>query len=257
MIRTSVLEGVGTLTLERPEARNALSVEMCDAIVDGLSELDQDAVRVVVIGGSGKTFCSGADFAAVSGPNGTGFLQAFERMLEVVASYRLPTIARIQGAALGGGLQLATVCDFRIAGASARLGIPSARLGIVINFENVERLVLLAGMAVAKEVLMTARTFTADEAREAGLVTRVEADEDLDESVREMARSIAALAPLSVQGAKRAIRVVGTELSSARRGSPAEVAVLDELVAEAYASSDLSEGLAAMVDKRPPRFEGR
>ena len=164
---------VATLTLRRPEARNALSIELCDAIVSRLEEINEDpAARVVIIAGEGKVFCSGADFAAVSGPGALDFLPAFERMLEAVAHHRLPTIACIHGAALGGGLQLATVCDFRIVADDARLGIPSSRLGIVVNFENVQRLVLLAGIARAKEVLMTARSYTGSEAVEAGLATR-------------------------------------------------------------------------------------
>src|SRR5690349_9253945 len=133
--------GIATLTLNRPEARNALSIEMCDAIVEALQKIDaNDEARVVILTGSGKVFCSGADFAAVSGPGALDFLPAFERMLEDVAHFRLPVIARIHGAALGGGLQLATVCDFRIVEEGARLGIPSSRLGIVVNFENVQRL---------------------------------------------------------------------------------------------------------------------
>jgi enoyl-CoA hydratase/carnithine racemase len=158
-------ERVATLTLNRPEARNALSVELCDAIVGALSEIEALDARAVIVKGAGSVFCSGADFAAVAGHSGLDFLPAFERMLESVARFRLPTIAAIQGAALGGGLQLATVCDFRIAASDANLGIPSSRLGIVVNFENVQRLALLVGIAHAKEVLMTGRTYSGRDRR--------------------------------------------------------------------------------------------
>ena len=168
----------------------------------------------------------------------------------------MPTVARIHGAALGGGLQLATVCDFRIAASDAKLGIPSARLGILVNFENVQRLVLLAGIAVAKEVLMTARTYSGDEAAEAGLVHRSVAETNLDREVHEFAAQLAAAAPLSVQGTKRAIQTVVDHLSPVRTAAPESVAEIDRLVTEAYQSADLQEGIRAMSEKRPPDFKG-
>jgi enoyl-CoA hydratase len=246
---------VARLLLDRPDARNALSIQLCDDIVTSLEAVPDD-VRVVVVRGAGKVFCSGADFAAVSGPGAIDFLPAFERMLEAIARFRLPTIAGIQGAALGGGLQLATVCDFRIATESAKLGIPSSKLGIVINYENVQRLVVVAGPAVAKEVLMTGRVYSGAEAAAAGLVTRAVPDDDLDESVDELARVVASNAPLSVQGVKRAIQVVVDTMADGRSTNPTDVNEIDELVAGAYASEDLQEGLRAMSEKRPPTFKG-
>lgn len=248
---------VATLVLNRPGQRNALSVELCDDITGALDEIDASGARALVIRGAGSVFCSGADFAAVSGPGGLDFLPAFERMLGALAGHRLPTVAAIHGAALGGGLQLATACDFRIAAVDARFGIPSSRLGIVVNYENVRRLVLLAGIAGAKEVLMTARTFTGSEAKEAGLVTEVVAPDDLGPAAAAYAARIAGLAPLAVQGSKRAIGVVAAHLGDARSHDPTAVAELDRLVAEAYRSYDLQEGLKAMGEKRPPEFEGR
>lgn len=254
--KVGIDDNIARLTLSRPEARNALSAELCGSISEGLDEIRQSDARVVIVEGEGTVFCSGADFAAVAGPGALDFLPVFERMLEDLARFPLPTIARIQGAALGGGLQLATVCDFRIAGAGARLGIPSSRLGIVINFENVERLVVLVGPAVAKEILMAARVFSGRDARAVGLVTTVVEDDEVDGEVDELARSISELAPRSVRGAKRAIRVVEDQLSSARRADPAAVREIDRLVGDAYESSDLEEGIRATREKRPPRFSG-
>ena len=208
-----------------------------------------------MIGGAGSVFCSGADLAGVEGPHGLDFLAAFERTLAAVARHRLPTVARIQGAALGGGLQLATVCDFRICAQDSRLGIPSSRLGVVVNLENVERLVDLVGFARAAEVLMTARTYTGAEAMEAGLVTQAVAAEDLERSAHGLASRIAALAPRSVQGAKRAIRLIAEE-RSVRALDARAAREIDALVAEAYASDDLAEGMSAMTEKRPPEFRG-
>ncbi|MGH2754587.1 MAG: enoyl-CoA hydratase/isomerase family protein [Actinomycetota bacterium] len=236
--------GVATLTLRRPAARNALSMELCDAIVGGLEEIDGNgSARVVILAGEGKVFCSGADFAAVSGPDALDFLPAFERMLEAVAHFRLPVIARIQGAALGGGLQLASVCDFRVIDEDANVGIPSSRLGIVINFENVQRLVVLVGAARAKEVLLTARTFSGAEAVIAGLATSAHPADGLAAAAAELAERIAALAPLSVQGAKRAIDAVQSHLGGVRASSPERAEEIDRLVVEAYNSADLAEGL--------------
>ena len=249
---------VVSLTLTRPEARNALSVDLCNAIASALSEIDGDPdARVVLLRGEGPAFCSGADFAAVSGKGGLDFLPAFEAMLQAVAGFRLPVVAAIQGAALGGGLQLATVCDFRIATETAKIGIPSARLGIVVNFENVQRLVLLAGIARAKEILMAGRVFSGLEAAAAGLVTRVVPDVDLGEVALGFCETIAQKAPLSVQGAKKTIGVVAADIADARRRSPQEAAAIDQLVAGAYNSADLQEGIRAMSEKRSPRFEGR
>ena len=256
LVSLSTEGAVTRLLLDRPESRNALSIQLCNDIVDALEAIPVDA-RVLVIEGAGKVFCSGADFAAVSGPGAIEFLPAFERMLESVARFRLPTIARIQGAAFGGGLQLATVCDFRIAAEGAKIGIPSSKLGIVINYENVQRLVLMAGTAVAKEVLMTGRVYSGAEAAAAGLVTRSVPDESLDKTVAELATTLAQNAPLSVQGVKRAIQTVSDTMADARSTDPSNVTEIDSLVAEAYGSEDLQEGLKAMSEKRPPNFRGK
>jgi enoyl-CoA hydratase/carnithine racemase len=246
------------LVLTRPDARNALSAEMCNDIVDALGEIeDGNTARVVLLKGEGKVFCSGADIAAVTGPGGLDFLPAFEGMLEAVARFRLPVVAQIHGAALGGGLQLATVCDFRIASETAKIGIPAARLGIVVNFENVQRLVLLAGVPLAKEVLLSGRIFSGAEAEQRGLVTRVAPDVDIEQVANEFAVGLARSAPLSVQGAKRAIQIVADDIAAGRHRNARAVDTIDNLVAQAYNSDDLIEGLSALSEKRSPNFKGR
>lgn len=249
-------QGVVTMTLSRPEARNALSVEMCDAIVAGLDEVDRSDARVLVIRGAGKVFCSGADLAAVSGAGAMQFLPAFERMLDHVARHRLPTIAAIHGAALGGGFQLACVCDFRLAASDAKIGIPSSKLGILVNFENIERLVLLAGPAIAKEMLMTGRTYSGKEAQAAGLVNHRIPPEHLEAAGQQLAHELAQRAPLSVQGTKVSIQAVLDHVGSTRADKKEVVAELDRLVAAVYESEDLQEGLRALREKRPPEFRG-
>lgn len=258
LVETTLDGAVASLTLNRPEARNALSIEMCDAIVAALADIDRmDGARAAVVRGEGRAFCSGADFAAVSGPAGLEFVTAFERMLEAVARHRLPTVAALQGAALGGGLQLATACDFRIAADDVRIGIPSSRLGILVNFENVRRLALLVGVAVAKEVLMAARVYSGPEAVTAGLAHLSVPSEEVHEAAVSFAHHIASLSPLSVQGSKRALQVIADDVSDPRTRSAGAVAAIDELVAQAYASDDLQEGVRAMQEKRDPNFTGR
>jgi enoyl-CoA hydratase/carnithine racemase len=247
---------VATLTLNRPEARNALSAELCDALAREVKALPGE-VRAVVLAGEGKVFCSGADLAAVSGPAATAFLPSFERMLETVARCRPVTVAAIHGAALGGGFQLATVCDFRVIAEDAALGIPSASLGIVVNLENVQRLVLLVGIARAKEILLAGARFSGAESDRYGFATEIVPASETQARARALAERVAALAPLSVQSTKRAVQAVSDALADVRAARPEEAAVLDELVARAYASADLQEGLRAVAERRPPRFEGR
>ena len=256
LVEVSVDSDVATLSLNRPEARNALSVELCEAIILGLADADRSGARALLVRGEGTVFCSGADFAAVSGADAIDFLPTFEKTLEALSRFRLPTVAAIQGAALGGGFQLACSCDFRIAAEDAQLGIPSARLGILVNFENIERLVLLAGIARAKEVLMTSRTFTGAEAVQAGLITGAVPAGAFEDDARRFAVELAARSPLSVQGTKRAIQAVADRLGRLRASDPSTADALDELVTQAYNSRDLQEGLAALREKREPDFSG-
>lgn len=253
-IQLSHTDGVATVVLDRPDARNALSVELCNALSEAIAEIDRSDARVAVLRGEGKVFCAGADFAAVSGPGGLEFLPAFETMLEAVARCRVPVIARMHGAALGGGLQLATACDFRIAAEDTVMGIPSSRLGIVINLENVQRLVLLTGLSVAREILMTAKTYSGAAALDAGLVGAIAPEDGLDGAVDVLASTIAGLAPLSVQGAKQTLSAVTDQMLGRAHVDTSGIA---NLVAGAYRSEDLQEGLAAMSEKRSPSFKGR
>jgi enoyl-CoA hydratase len=258
LIRVDYDGPLATLTLDRPEARNALSVDLCNAIASSLGEIEQnDQVRAVALRGEGPAFCAGADYAAVSGPGGLEFLTAFEAMLESVARFPLPVVAVIQGAALGAGLQLATACDLRIAAESAKIGIPSSRLGIVVNFENVQRLVLMAGIPVTKELLMTGRVYSGSEALAAGLVSRVAPDENLDVQASDFVASLTSGAPLSVRGAKLAIQAIADDMAAARLRNSEAVDEIDRLVMEAYNSDDLAEGFSALSEKRTPRFKGR
>ncbi|MGI8407539.1 MAG: enoyl-CoA hydratase/isomerase family protein [Actinomycetota bacterium] len=247
---------IAVITLSRPEVRNALSAEMCREITAALPDIEASDARVLSLKGEGPVFCAGADFAAISGPGGLDFLPSFTEMLGALWHFRLPTVACLTGAALGGGFQLATACDFRIASDDCKIGIPSSALGVVIDPENVERLVLLMGVRVAKEVLMTGRFFSGSEALSTGLVTEVHPAAEIAGAADAFVHRVASLSPMAVQGAKQTINAIAAEMSSLRSRDPEGATRLDASVAEAYRSDDLQEGVAAMREKRAPNFKG-
>lgn len=253
-IRLDIEGSVATLVLNRPEARNALDAEMCDEIAAAIHRIDEsEGARAAIVRGEGSVFCAGADFGSVSSA-GPEFVVAFERMLETVSDCRVPTVAAIDGAALGGGFQLASACDFRLSDPRAKIGIPAARLGVLVNLENIERLVRLVGTSVARRVLLTAETFAPAESQALGLVDVVV--EDVLSEAKTLADRLASLAPLSVQGTKRLLRAI-EKSSNLRSRDPGAADEHDRLVVDAYGSSDLQEGINALSSKRDPRFEGK
>jgi enoyl-CoA hydratase len=248
---------VGVAVIDRPERRNALSAELCD----GLREhVEQNAdLRVVVISGSGdKAFCAGADLGrratevgGLEHGGGDSFRPAFESLLDAIVASPAPVIAAVNGAALGAGMQLAVACDLRVVAPHATFGIPAARLGVLLSGPNIARLATLVGQAAARDLLLTARVLDVEGATRVGLVQRV-ADDTLI-AARGLASEIAALAPLTIAGHKRALNLVAAEPSL----SPDMRAEVKQLETDAFASADLQEGLAAFAEKRSPRFEGR
>ncbi len=253
MIRWETAELVGIATIDRPERRNALNAELCAQLLARL-EAEPDLRAVVITGAGDKAFCAGADLVVraedASEPGGGDtFRPAFERLLDAIVDYPAPVLAAVNGPAIGAGLQLAVACDLRVAAFGATFGIPAGRLGVFLSPANVQRLAALVGQGAARDLLLTSRALDADEAAAIGLVQRRVPDA-LDAAL-EIAVEIAALAPLTVQGHKRALNLVAGGV---------DAAALDEmraLEARAFASRDLREGLAAFGEKRPPRFEGR
>jgi enoyl-CoA hydratase len=250
-------EAVGVALIDRPNRRNALNVALCDEVREWLAE--NHDLRAVVIGGAGdRAFCAGADLAQRAGDAGSlkngrddAFRPAFEALLDAVVEFPAPVIAAVNGAALGAGMQLAVACDLRVVARTATFGIPAARLGIVISATNVQRLVDAVGQPTARDVLLTGRSLSFEEAAHVGLVQR-EA-EDAVGSARALAEEIAALAPLSVVGHKAALNAVAS-----RKGLlDADRRLLAEIERNAFESADLREGLAAFAEKRTPRFSGR
>lgn len=216
---------------------------------------------MVVLDGEGADFCAGTDLgeleAATEGPAAVSYGRALEGVLSAVEQHPLPVLAAIHGAALGAGCQLAVAADLAVAAEDATLGIPAARLGVVLDFENTQRLVLAVGPKRAAAILLSGRTLSGAEAAAWGLVAEAVSRDRLEDQVEEVAEEVAARAPLSIRGAKRAIREVLANLSVDRDVEGFRLTDFDMMAAQAFASEDLKEGLRAFRERRPPRLEGR
>ena len=251
-IRVERDDAVAILTIDRPDALNALNVETLSGLRDALRGLGDD-VRVVVLTGAGdRAFAAGADIKYMSGLDVTGAKEwgalghETTRLLETIPQ---PTIAAINGFALGGGCELALACDVRYASTKAKLGQPEINLGIIPGWGGTQRLARVCGVGVAKELILTGRTVDADEALRLGLVNAVH-DPVLDKAL-ETARLLASKGPLALAAAKAAVN--RALAGDAERNLAAEADDFGEL----FASEDAREGLAAFAEKREPRFLGR
>lgn len=253
-----------TVILARPDLRNALSLAMIAELTDafGLLAVD-DTVRAVVLAGDGPDFCAGADLAELEAARARGrdgaldFDGPFRDAMRAVAAHPVPVIARVQGRALGGGCQLVLACDLAVAARDASLGIPSARLGVVIPFDSVRRLVMAIGPKRAGELLHTARTVSGEEARAWGMVTGAVPAIELDEAVGEAVEHVIAGAPLSVRAAKRGIALASDPGATDRGAERTGAFDYDLMAADALASDDLAEGIAAFRERRSADFKGR
>lgn len=256
-IRWNRQDAVGIAVIDRPERRNALSAALCSELLAFL-ETNPDLRAVVITGAGDKAFCAGADLGQRSSDvgglehgGGDTFRPAFELLLDAMVAYPAPIVAAVNGAALGAGMQLAVACDLRVAAPQARFGIPAARLGVLLSASNIARLAELVGQAMARDLLLTARILDVGEAELVGLVQR-RADDALQGAL-DLAAMISSLAPLSVEGHKRALNLV----AEARALTPGLRDSTQALEMAAFASADLQEGLAAFAEKRDPKFQGR
>ena len=253
-VRVASDDGVAVVTIDREEALNALDVETLTFLRDALADLAADeAVRVVVLTGAGeKAFAAGADIKYMSGldvhdARAWGALgHGVARLLETMPK---PTIAAVNGFALGGGCELALACDIRYCSSRAKLGQPDINLGIVPGWGGTQRLVHAVGAGHAKELIFTGRLIDAGEALRIGLVQAVH-DPVLDRAL-EAAHLIAAKAPLALAAAKALINRVP------EGGHEASLAEEARVFGDLFATADAREGLTAFVEKRDPRFTGR
>ena len=245
---------VATITLNRPEARNALTFAMYDRLAEICRGISPDGpVRAVIVTGAGeRAFAAGTDIGQFRDFRSEADALAYEERIEGVLSgiehCPAPTIAAIAGACTGGGAGIAAACDLRIAAMDARIGFPIARtLGNCLSLSNTRRLVALIGAARVADIIFTARLLEAEEAKAAGFVSEVLEDHPaLMRRAGELARTVAGHAPLTLRATKQALRRV----RDGRRDG-------DDLIAMCYTSEDFREGLTAFLEKRPARWRGR
>ncbi len=248
---------VGRLTLDRPEKLNTLNTQLMSDIVEGLELLEREneraegsPLRAVVIEGAGeKAFCAGADIEGFSG-------KSWEKTSsptpgEFIREYPYPVIAKIQGYCLGGGLELAFECDFRLASDDSTFGLPETGLGIIPGAGGIQYLVRLAGPSVAKELVMTGEHFSASRADEEGLVNDVYPAEELDANVQELAESIAEQAPLAVQATKESVSI------AMQTGLSEGITFDRRLSTSLLSTADSKEGREAFAEDRDPEFRGK
>ena len=247
---------IATVVLNRPEKLNALNKAMWARLGEAMREVSADnALRCVVIRGAGeKAFAAGADIAEFAreradARQAKGYGRLIHETMQAVARCSHPTVALIRGACVGGGLEIAAMCDLRVCGESSRFGIPVNKLGLTMAYGELLGLLALVGRAVALEILLEGRVFDAAEAYRKGLVNRVVPDDKVEEEAYATARRIAEGAPLVNRWHKQFIE----RLSVHAEIAPAE---WDEGFA-CFDTDDYREGVSAFLEKRKPRFEGR
>ena len=243
------------LTFNRPDARNAMTFEMYDTLHDLCERLDADPdVRVVMLKGAGdRAFASGTDIRQfldfTTEEHALAYEARLSRTLARLAGMRKPTIAMAQGDAVGGGFFIALACDLRLAAPHARFGVPVARtLGNFLAPVSLSLMVATVGPVRARELVLTARLLDAAEARSIGLVDQVHPAAELETRARELASSLAGMAPLTLAATKEATRRVIAALT------PLD---LDDLILSCYMSRDFHEGVRAFLEKRRPQWQGR
>lgn len=249
--------GIGHIVFNNPEKRNAVSLDMWKRIAELLEGYAADpAVRLVVLSGAGgKAFVSGADISKFESERAseeavaeyarvTG--ETFTRLQE----FPKPTIAKINGYCVGGGVALAVCCDIRICEEGSRFSVPAAKLGLGYQAKYVKRLSDLVGPSFTKEIFFTARLFDAGEARVMGLVNRVVPAADLDAYVADYAAQIAGNAPLTIAALKAAVGELGKDPDER------DMARCNAMVEACFKSRDYAEGRTAFMEKRKPRFTG-
>lgn len=248
--------GVAVVTIDRPRRRNACDFAAWTDLRQAFLDLAADrSIRLAVLTGAGGHFCAGDDivaFAAIraDAARAEQWRARIQECYAAVQEAPFPVLAAISGACVGGGCSLAMVCDFRIADASARIGVPVAKLGLVYPTIQLQRLAWLIGASNARRWIYEAGIYGIDETRRVGFVDRVAEAAVVDEAIR-FGTAMTRSAPLSIAGSKAQLNAILAAQVETRRGQ------LDALVARADQSEDAGEAARAFAEKRPPDFKGR
>ena len=248
-------DGIGRVTFNRPQARNAFTFQMYERLEEICTQADNDSsVKVLLLTGAGeKAFAAGTDISQFqdfsTAEHALEYESRIERVLTALENCRVPSIAAIAGVCTGGGFSIAGCCDLRIGAANARFGVPIGRtLGNCLSISNYVRLVALLGPARVKDIIFTARLIEAEEACKIGLLGEVLPNyETLQSRATELARTVASQAPLTLQVTKEALRRIKEKMS------PEDDR---ELILKCYMSKDFREGMDAFLNKRPPKWTG-
>lgn len=252
LVTLDISDHIAVLSLNRPEKRNALSKALTEAIHEALGALEarSDLRALILTGAGGKVFASGADIAELKErTRADAFLGINSRLFTRIENFPVPTLAAIEGAALGGGCELALACDLRVAASNAKLGQPEVGLGIVAGAGATYRLARLVGLGRARELLFTGRVISGQEAADLGLVETLAPPGAALDKAKELALSIAQKAPL-------AIRLTKSLLTSYAQQQAAQAPLLAELSqAILFETEDKREGMTAFLEKRPPHWQ--
>ena len=247
--------GVATLIIDRQEKLNALDPQVVEEIGQALLELEAEGPRAIIVTGAGeKSFVAGADIAAMSTMEpieAKRFAEIGHAAMALLDKSPVPTIAAVNGFALGGGCEIALACDIRVAAENALFGFPEVGLGILPGMGGTQRLPRLIGPALAKELIFTGRRIGAEEAHRIGLVNRIVPQGEALSTAREVAAEISANGPIAVRHAKAAAnRALDVDLISGLEYEADQFALL-------FSTSDAREGMGAFMERRKPGFEGR
>jgi len=245
-------DGVATIRINRPEARNALNIATRKALATACRELgDDDSVRAIILTGGPEVFVAGADLRDMAATDAiTMYKRRTERWWQAVAEVPQPMIAAVNGYALGGGLELAMACDIIIAGEGAQLGQPEVKVGILPGAGGTQRLTRAVGKFQAMKLVLTGDMVSAGEALRMGLVSEVVPDDEVYGRALKIAQKISRLPPIAVQQAKEAV-LLGADASL-----PAALALERKALQLTFASADKQEGMTAFLEKRKPEFKG-
>jgi enoyl-CoA hydratase/carnithine racemase len=249
---------LGWMIINRPHKRNSLNYQAWQRLVEAMEELNADPqIRVIIMRGvTPEAFISGADISEFPGhwadaEQAKAYRSAPGNATSALMSSPKPVIAMISGICMGGGVHVALCCDIRIAARGTRFAIPAARLGVGYGLDGILALSQIAGPANARDILMSARTFDAEEALHMGLIHQLVEPAELELAVRQYANKMAANAPLSMAAAKATIR------EALKEGADRDMEKVNTMVSRCFASEDHKEGVRAFLEKRQPRFQGR